>query len=154
MTRTRNPAKAVRPAKSTSACVNPKCTCDPCTCTDCHCGVARLGDLERRVIEMLWLDEALELTVRDVAIELPDHAYTTVATVLDRLVQKGLVRRRVENRLVRFRATGTSADHAAGAMHDALVLSEDPIAALQGFVALLSKSETNTLHAALGALVQ
>ena len=155
MTRTqRNSTPEVGPARSPNACVNPRCTCDPCTCTVCHCGATRLGDLERRVIGILWRDQALELTVRDIAVELPDHAYTTVATVLDRLVHKGLVRRRVVGRLVRFRPTTTSAEHSAGAMHDALVTSDDPIAALQGFAAMLSMSETDALRAALGALVE
>ena len=153
MTRTVTPTGAEKPARSSSACPNPKCTCDPCTCAECHCGVARLGDLERRVIGILWNDQADELTVRNVADELPDHAYTTVATVLDRLVHKGLVRRRIDGRVVRFRTTGTRADHAAGAMHDALVTSDDPTAALLGFVELLSETEADTLHVALGALV-
>jgi len=151
---TSSPASAKKSTRSTSACANPKCTCDPCTCSACHCGVARLGDLERRVIGVLWNDLGREFTVRDVARELPDHAYTTVATVLDRLVRKGLVRRRIDRRVVRFRTTGTSADHAAGAMHDALVASDDPTAALQGLVALLSEAQTHALHDALGALVQ
>jgi hypothetical protein len=38
-------------------------------------------------------------------------------------------------------------------MHDALVTSDDPTAALLGFVELLSETEADTLHVALGALV-
>ena len=133
MTRAKVPAGAAKPARSKSACVNPKCTCDPCTCAECHCGVARLGDLERRAIGILWKEPARERTVRDVADELPDHAYTTVATVLDRLVHKGLGARRIDGRVVRFRTTrGSSADHAAGAMHEALAASNDPTGALLG----------------------
>ena len=149
MTRAKTPTSADKPARSKSACVNPKCTCDPCTCAECHCGVARLGDLERRVIGILWSEPPRERTVRDVAGELPDHAYTTVATVLDRLVHKGLVLRRIDGRVVRFRTTGSSADHAAGAMHEALAASNDPTGALLRFVALLSQAEADTLHAAL-----
>ena len=71
-------------------CDNPMCSCDPCTCDDCACGVARLGDLERRVMEILWTGGGHEITGREVADQLPENAYTTVATVLDRLVHKGL----------------------------------------------------------------
>jgi hypothetical protein len=66
---------------TTSACANPMCSCDPCGCDDCKCGVARLGELERRVMEILWASDDREVSVRDVAGELPDYAYTTVATV-------------------------------------------------------------------------
>jgi len=39
-------------------------------------------------------------------------------------------------------------------MHDELVTSDDPTAALRGFVALLSAAETHVLRDAVGALVQ
>ena len=105
-----------------STCDNPLCSCDPCTCRGriCTCGVARLGDLERRVIEVLWQEPGREFTGRDVANELPDYAYTTVATVLDRLSHKKLVRWRMNGRTIRFIATGTGATHTATLMRDAL----------------------------------
>jgi BlaI family transcriptional regulator, penicillinase repressor len=57
------------------------------------------GDLEARVLETLWeLDKA---TAREVhgRIGLPANlAYTTIATVLDRLHAKGLVRREREGK--------------------------------------------------------
>ena len=40
--------------------------------------------------------------------QLPDYAYTTIATVLDRLSRKGKVRRTVEGRVHLYRATGTA----------------------------------------------
>ena len=77
-----------------TTCDNPMCSCNPCTCDSCSCGVATLGDLERRVMDILWEEPEGERTVRSVADVLPEYAYTTVATVLERLSQKGLVRRR------------------------------------------------------------
>jgi predicted transcriptional regulator len=52
-----------------------------------------LGDLEMRVMGVLW-DES-PLTVRDVKARLPGAklAYTTVMTTLDRLYRKGLLAR-------------------------------------------------------------
>src|SRR5664280_225061 len=73
----------------TAGCTNPKCTCDPCTCSDCKCGVTTLGDLERRVMEILWEHPGIELSGRQIADRLPGYAYTTVATVLGRLGDKG-----------------------------------------------------------------
>ena len=53
----------------------------------------RLGDLERKVMDALWDSENSPLTGREVADEVPDRAYTTVLTILDRLRRKGLVHR-------------------------------------------------------------
>jgi predicted transcriptional regulator len=53
---------------------------------------ARLGTLERQVIEIVWA--ASEVTVRDVHTRFEGRvAYTTVMTTLDRLFRKGLLRR-------------------------------------------------------------
>ena len=134
-----------------STCDNPLCSCDPCTCRGriCTCGVARLGDLERRVIEVLWQEPGREFTGRDVANELPDYAYTTVATVLDRLSHKKLVRRRMNGRTIRFIATGTGATHTATLMRDALGSTRDRDAALVSFAKRVSASEAEVLRRAL-----
>jgi len=53
---------------------------------------ARLGTLERQVIEIVWKSD--EVTVRDVHTRLDGRvAYTTVMTTLDRLFRKGLLGR-------------------------------------------------------------
>jgi predicted transcriptional regulator len=125
----------------TKTCDNPKCTCDPCTCTIYGCGVAHLGPAELRVMEILWSEPGGELTGRDVADLLPDYAYTTVATMLDRLVHKKLANRRLEGRTIRFIATGTRADHAAELMHETLVTNRDPETVLVRFATTMSRSE-------------
>src|ERR1700732_83813 len=58
-------------------CDNPMCSCDPCTCAQCACGVVTLGDLERRVLGVVWDLPDPEPTGREVADALPAHAYTT-----------------------------------------------------------------------------
>jgi predicted transcriptional regulator len=100
-------------------------------------------------MEILWDDPGRELTGRDVFEALPGYAYTTVATVLDRLVHKGLVRRRMDGRTIRFATTSTGATHTAGTMHDALVTAHDPHAALVSFAQTLSRSEAAILRRAL-----
>ncbi|MGH9017127.1 MAG: BlaI/MecI/CopY family transcriptional regulator [Acidimicrobiales bacterium] len=135
---------------TTRTCTNPKCSCHACTCAKCRCGAAaRLGDLERRVIEVLWSDPGRETTGRAVADALPDYAYTTVATVLDRLTRKGLVRRRRDGRTIRFTATGDGAAHAAVVMREALETTSDVDAALARFVSGMSGPETAALRRAL-----
>ena len=134
---------------TTTTCDNPKCSCDPCTCTECGCGVARLGELERRVMDLLWEEPGRELSGRDVADALPNYAYTTVATILDRLVHKGVVSRRMEERTIRFSTIGTRADHTADLMHETLVVARDPESALVRFVETLSRAEAEVLRRAL-----
>ena len=51
----------------------------------------RLGELERKVMDVLWGSAKTPLAGREVADQLPDRAYTTVLTILDRLRRKGLV---------------------------------------------------------------
>jgi predicted transcriptional regulator len=133
----------------TKTCTNPRCTCSSCTCDECKCGVATLGDLERRVMGILWEDPGRELTGREVFDLLPGYAYTTVATVLDRLVHKALLSREMDGRTIRFATTSTGATHTAGMMHEALVTANDPDAALVRFAETLSRSEAAILRRAL-----
>jgi predicted transcriptional regulator len=137
---------------ATTTCDNPMCSCDPCGCDDCSCGTARLGDLERRVMEILWSRPDRELSVRDVADVLTDYAYTTVATVLDRLVHKGLVQRRMDGRTIQFTGVGTPGAHTAVLMHEALAVDRDTDAALLRFAETLSPSEAAVLRRGLNAL--
>jgi predicted transcriptional regulator len=132
-----------------TTCDNPKCTCDPCTCNECGCGVASLGELERRVMDLLWEEPGRELAGRQVADALPVYAYTTVATVLDRLVHKGMVSRRMEGRAIQFAATGTRATHTAELMHETLVVTGDPESTLARFAETLSRSEADVLRHSL-----
>lgn len=136
---------------STTTCDNPRCTCSPCTCDECRCGAGTtLGELERRVIEVLWEEPEREVTGREVADALPSYAYTTVATVLDRLTHKGLVRRRMAGRSIRFIPSGTRASYTATVMHDALDASCDPRAALIEFAGSMKPSEVRVLRQVLG----
>jgi predicted transcriptional regulator len=135
-----------------TTCDNPMCSCDPCTCDTCTCGVARVGELERRVMTILWEQGEDELTGRQVADVLPEHAYTTVATVLDRLVHKGLVRRRKLGRSIRFAAVGTQGAHTAVLMHEALSHGRDPDSALVHFAEILTPEEAAVLRRSLDEL--
>jgi predicted transcriptional regulator len=100
-------------------------------------------------MEILWAHGGGELTGREVADHLPEHAYTTVATVLDRLVRKELVRRRKDGRKVRYTPVGSPGAHAAVLMRQAMDVGSDPDAALVNFAQTLSTSEAATLRAVL-----
>ena len=138
--------------KVPTSCDNPRCTCSPCTCgTGCRCGDAKLGDLERRVMDVLWDQPGQELSGRDVAGFLPRYAYTTVATVLDRLTHKGLVQRRKDGRIIRFKALDTGSALAAQAIREALDATSDPTGALSRFVEEADPVELAALRRALTA---
>ena len=81
--------------------------------------------------------------------QLPENAYTTVATVLDRLVHKELVRRRMDGRKIHFTPVGSPGAHAAVLMRQAMAVGSDPDAALATFARTLSPSELATLREAL-----
>ena len=130
-------------------CNNPMCSCDPCTCAACACGVVTLGDLERRVLGIVWDLPEPEPTGREVADALPAHAYTTVATVLDRLVNKGVLSRRLDGRTIRFSPIGVRGAYTAVVMHQALAADGNPSAALACFADTLSSSEVAVLLDAL-----
>lgn len=70
-------------------------------------GGKRVGALEAAVLDVLWAARQ-PLTGREVSDQLPGpvRAYTTVMTVLSRLVTKNLVERTEHQGLVRFRSAG------------------------------------------------
>ena len=68
-------------------------------------GRIRLGDLQLRILQILW--ERREASVADVhAVLKPerDPAYTTVATMLRKMEERGLVEHREEGRVYVYRA--------------------------------------------------
>jgi predicted transcriptional regulator len=135
-----------------SPCENPFCSCDPCQCLPgaCQCGVSRLSGLERKVMACVWSPPLEEVTVRDVATELPDYAYTTIATILDRLVDKEVLRRRLAKNTKYYTAIGSSSAHTAVLMHEALAADADQSSALRRFVSGLDPQQLEDLRDALG----
>lgn len=96
----------------------------------------RVGQLESQVLEHLWSAGAWR-NGREVweALGGPSRAYTTVMTVLGRLVDKGLVERAEEGRSHLFRAAGDPDELTAQAIRSLLGATKDPRAALAHFVA-------------------
>ena len=131
--------------------------------------VARLGKLERAVMETLWdLTADWDLTAATTegggsavhrtatARQVSDRlgatrplAYTTVLTVLDRLERKGLVRRLRSSRAHRYAPIATREAYAAELMLDALGRASDRDAALVRFVDAVTPEEAEVLRRAL-----
>ena len=124
--------------------------------------VARLGELERAVMETLWdltADHAgggrsaiPTTTARQISDRLGAErplAYTTVLTVLERLERKGLVRRLREARAHRYAPIASREAYAAELMRDALGRASDRDAALVRFVDAVSPEEAEVLRRAL-----
>ncbi len=103
-------------------------------------------------MEILWNSEGGELSGRQVADQLPAYAYTTVATILDRLGHKGLLTRRMVGRKIRFAAVGNKGSHTAVLMHATLHHDKDPESALLRFAESLSEAEASILRRALNRL--
>jgi predicted transcriptional regulator len=131
-----------------ATCKNPMCTCTSCSCGDCQCGTATVGDLEGRVMDVLWDNSVHEPTVRNIALSFPDLAYTTVATMLDRLVEKGLAQCKMEKHTKRYSAVGSRAAYTAMAMYGSLRRTAEPGVALKRFLEVLSLEDRKMLQEA------
>ncbi len=112
----------------------------------------RVGDLESEILEQLWAARTW-LSGRQVWERLggSERAYTTVMTVLGRLVDKGLVERAEEDRGHRYRAAGDPDELTAQAIRSLLAATADPAAALAHFVEEL---DDPTLVAELAAALE
>jgi predicted transcriptional regulator len=100
-------------------------------------------------MDIVWQSEGREVSVREVAGTLPEYAYTTVATVLDRLVHKEMLNRRIVGRTIRFATIGNKGAHTAVQMRMLLAEDGDPEAALEQFAEGLSDAEASILRRSL-----
>lgn len=100
-------------------------------------------------MDWMWTTTSETVTIRDVSDAFSDYAYTTLATIMDRLVAKGVLRSELDGRTKRFAATGNRESHTAVLMYDALSGDDDPAPALRRFAASLSRSEAAILRSAL-----
>ena len=117
-----------------------------------------MTELEVAVMDVLWAydrglvgHEVLE------GIRMKRHqplAYTTVMTVLGRLVRKGLVRRQEEGRAHRYWPVCAREQHAAAQLERLLAASGDREATLAEFVQQMRIEDRRELRRALGCVAQ
>jgi len=110
-----------------------------------------LGQLERRVMDILWDASDESLSGRQVAEQLPDRAYTTVMTILERLRRKRLLVRSSSGKVHTYRAAASRESYTASLMLDELGSAPDRDAVLVRFAQTVSPEEAVTLRRALGA---
>ena len=113
--------------------------------------VRPLGELENAVMTRLWQWNRL-VTVREVLEDLQQEreiAYTTVMTVMDKLFQKGWLRREQEGRAYRYAPVSTREAYTAALMNDAWETSDNPAAALVHFFGMMSPEQQEALGDAL-----
>lgn len=117
--------------------------------------MAHLGSLERAVMNVLW-DESEAMSVRDVQdlLEDQDLAYTTVMTVLDRLLTKQMVQRERDGRAFRYSPALTrdaaTSEVLNAALNDA---GADRTAALVHFARTVDPAEAAALRDALDEIL-
>jgi predicted transcriptional regulator len=108
-----------------------------------------LGQLERRVMDILWDAPQGQLSGREVADLLPDRAYTTVLTILERLRRKRLVERSTRGKVHTFRPAATREAYTASLMLEPLGSAQDRDAVLVRFAQTVSPDEAVVLRQAL-----
>ncbi|MCL4422471.1 MAG: BlaI/MecI/CopY family transcriptional regulator [Actinobacteria bacterium] len=95
----------------------------------------KVGELEDAILHVLWANPE-PISGRELHDSLPGgpRAYTTVATVLGRLVDKGLVEKIADGRSFRYRALGDLEQLTALAIGQLVASAGDPGAVLAHFV--------------------
>jgi predicted transcriptional regulator len=95
----------------------------------------RVGKLEREILDQLWR-ASQPLSGRELSSSLPppERAYTTVMTILSRLMAKGLVEREVVDGTYRYRAAGSVEELTARAIRQLVITAADPAAVMVHFV--------------------
>lgn len=102
------------------------------------------GDLQQEIMKILWAADSA--SVEEVRIGLPDGrrgAYTTVQTVLNRLADRGLVRRNRQGKAIRYEAAISETDYVAGSLQRTLEGASDAarLSALTNLVEKLPAGE-------------
>lgn len=102
------------------------------------------GDLQQEIMKILWAADSA--SVEEVRTGLPDGrrgAYTTVQTVLNRLADRGLVRRNRQGKAIRYEAAISETDYVAGSLQRTLEGASDAarLSALTNLVEKLPAGE-------------
>lgn len=117
---------------------------------------AVLGPLETRLVELLWTQRR-PATVAHIRRALPELAYTTIMTTLDRLYRKGLLLRDKQGRAYAYAPRYTRAELfgelISGHMAAVLQAAEEGTALLSTLVRTVGRTDAALLEE-LDALVQ
>jgi predicted transcriptional regulator len=115
-----------------------------------------LGPLETKLLEFLWV-QPHAVTVREVQMALPELAYTTIMTTLDRLHRKTLLERYKDERAFTYRPRCTRdellSELVSRHVTDLLGASQESTVVLSRFVHVVGGSDAALLDE-LDSLVQ
>jgi predicted transcriptional regulator len=115
-----------------------------------------LGPLETRLLELLWAQRS-PATVRHIRRALPELAYTTIMTTLDRLYRKGLLLRDKDGRafayVPRYTRAELLSELISGHVADLLGAAEEGTLLLSTLVRAVGRTDAALLDE-LDALVQ
>jgi predicted transcriptional regulator len=100
-------------------------------------------------MEVLWESPESPMSGREVVEALPDRAYTTVLTILERLRLKNFVRRTTQGRMHYFSAADSREAYVAELMIDAMGDARNRHAVLARFAESVTPSEARVLREAL-----
>jgi predicted transcriptional regulator len=109
---------------------------------------AQMGELEAAVMAVLW-DRGGWMTpgeVHEVLTRERPLAYTTIMTILVRLLKKGLLRRERDGKAFAYRPVRTRDEDAAARMNAMLVKAGDRPQALSFFLKALSPADRTQLR--------
>lgn len=109
--------------------------------------MANLGSLERAIMDVVW-DAGKAMRVRELLDRLNeerDLAYTTVQTVAERLVKKGLLVRTPYRNAFRYTAAHTRDEHVTRLMLEALSVSTDRLPVLTRFAQSVEDADAHAL---------
>jgi predicted transcriptional regulator len=111
--------------------------------------MAIAGSLERAIMEALW-DSVGPLLIRELlapvnASAVKPSAYTTVQTVADRLVHKGMLTRTADRNAWRYAPTRSREEHVASMMAEALSGAPDRGPVLARFAETIDPEDAHRL---------
>lgn len=87
---------------------------------DCHCNgkCKLLGGLEQKIMEVLWSSSDPQKPAEVLKLIKGKYAYTTIMTVLKRMVDKKLVKRHRQGNVFYYTAITNKADFASECLDD------------------------------------
>ena len=107
------------------------------------------GTLESDVLRALWAIDRPASPSEVIDMMGTDLAYTSIATVLGRLCEKGLAVRERDGRAFMYAAVSSEADLTAKRLRSILDSTADRESAIAGFVGVLDPAEAAQLRALL-----
>ncbi len=107
------------------------------------------GELETEVLRALWTFDRPASPSEVIDVMVTELAYTSIATVLARLCDKGLVTRRRTGRAYAYSPVSSEADLTAQRLRTVLESASDRRSALVGFARVLDPADAAQLAAIL-----